>query len=396
MAKKGANRKSRSGPPLPRKRATIAAVTSRSTTIPELPDDVTCKILLRISDIKSLARCKQVCKNWRNLILQPYFAKSHLLRGSLPLSLILYLPSDGPTNPAHFGILELDDNLARLSRPNATVKFISAIYIPRKECHGGRVIGACNGLVCLRVDNDVVVCNPILPGRHFVLPKLPKLAKAFSSVRFGFGFCPLSVEYKVLTCTVTRKNHLYNMTFDIFTLGRDDTWRSIGGHNRKSFPRFYTGDDFVFVNGALHWLGTSMASKFLCYFDVENEELGSLTLDCHIGGVSHLGVLDGLLYLSDLRSLSDVKVWVMEDYIQTGAWTLKWVVELQHLHVVDGPVRPIKILKDGTVLMIFRDKRLISYNPQTRVIERINYRRVGFWTASIAHTPNFFCPPWLL
>ncbi|KAH7844076.1 hypothetical protein Vadar_023953 [Vaccinium darrowii] len=394
MAKKGANRKSRSGPPPPRKRGTIAAVTTRSTTIPELPDDITCKILLRISDIKSLVRCKKVCKTWRNLILQPYFAKSHLSRGSLPLSLILYLPSDSPTNPAHFGILELDDNLARLSHRNATVKFISEIYIPRKGCERGRLIGACNGLVCLRVDNDIVVCNPILPGRHFVLPKLPKLANDFISVKFGFGFSPLSDEYMVLTCTVTRENHLYNMTFDIFKPGRDNMWRSITGHNGTSFPSL-EGNDFVFVNGALHWLGSSMAPKFLYYFDVENEEFGSLTLDRHIARVLHLGVLDGLLYLSGLRPLHDVKVWVMEDYIRKRAWTLKWVIELR-IHVVDGPVRPIKILKDGTVLMILHEKRLLSYNPQTGVTERINYHRVGFWTTSVAHTPNFFCPPWLL
>ncbi|KAH7844543.1 hypothetical protein Vadar_029162 [Vaccinium darrowii] len=378
-------------PPLQKKRA-IAAVT---TTISELPDDIICKILLRISDIKSLVRCNRVCKTWRNLILQPHFAKSHLSRGSLPLSLLLYRPSNARTNPVHFGILELNDDLASLSRQNATLKFRSEIYI-RRNCKKGEVyvIGACNGLVCLRVDKDIVVCNPILPGRHFVLPKLPKLAQAaFSS--FGFGYGPLSDEYKVLTCTVTSENHWYNTTLNIFTLGRDNTWRSIGRHNGQPFPGCYARGGFIFVNGALHWMELGVGSRFLCYFDVENEELGSLSLPCHIDVLTHLGVLDDFLYLSDRISLSHVHVWVMKDYIQTGAWRLKWVVKLQCLNVPFGPVLPVKVLKDGTILLIFNDKFLGSHNPQTGVTKRITYHGVRFWHESIAHTPSFLCPPWL-
>ncbi|KAH7842875.1 hypothetical protein Vadar_010018 [Vaccinium darrowii] len=296
MAMRGANRTS---PPPPRKRRATAA----AATIIELPDDIICNILARIPDIKSLVKCKRVCKTWRNLILQPYFAKSHLSRGSFPLSLILYRPSDAPTNPAHFGILELSDDLASLSHQNATIKFRSGICIPR-DGQRGRVIGACNGLLCLRVDNDIVVCNPILPGRHYVLPKLPKLAQPRQSdLRFGFGFSPLSDEYKVLTCTLGLENHLSHITLDIFTLGRDDTWRSIEGHYRQQSRHYCAGDDFVFVNGALHWLGWDMASKFLCYFDVENEELGNVSLPSYIGVVSYLGVLDDFLYLGDIHSL---------------------------------------------------------------------------------------------
>ncbi|KAG5551593.1 hypothetical protein RHGRI_009864 [Rhododendron griersonianum] len=175
-----------------------------ATTIADLPDDIICNILVRIPDIKSIIRCNHVCKMWRKLILQPYFTKSHSSRGSPPLSLMLYHPSDGPppdpapfgilipTKPRHFGILELgNDNLTRFGYKNATVEFEYEIYIdiPR-EGYKGQVIGACNGLVCLRVDKDIVVCNPILQGRRpFVLPKLPKWA--YSRSRLGFGFSPL-------------------------------------------------------------------------------------------------------------------------------------------------------------------------------------------------------------
>ncbi|KAE9456300.1 hypothetical protein C3L33_11802, partial [Rhododendron williamsianum] len=133
MAKRGVNKKSRSGlPPPPRKRRAIA--TAAATTISELPDDVIFDILVRI---KSVIRCNRVCKRWRKLILQPRFAKSHSSRWSLPLSLIFYRPPDGPaTNPALFSILELDDDLAHLGRQNATVTFRSEIYIPHNGYKG--------------------------------------------------------------------------------------------------------------------------------------------------------------------------------------------------------------------------------------------------------------------
>ncbi|KAE9456243.1 hypothetical protein C3L33_11855, partial [Rhododendron williamsianum] len=359
---------------------------------------------VRMPDIKSVIRCKRVCKKWRKLILLPCFAKSQSSRGSLPPSLIFYSPPDGPTNPARFGILELDDDLDRLGRQNATLTFRSGIYIPR-EGYKVRVIGACNGLVCLDVDKDIVVCNPILQGRPpFVLPKLPHVFSSSRS-RFGFGFSPSSDEYKVLRCNETYKDRI--ISIDVCTLGKDDTWRSIGGggHNGKPFPRCYTslGADFVFVNGALYWLGRDMGSRFLCYFDVEKEELGNLSLPFHIDdGMLRLGVLDNLLYLSKVRRSSTlVNVLVMRDCIPTGAWTLKWVVKLPYPHELAELIRPIKILQDGTILMIssnkssYIDKVLVSHNPQTGLTEIINYHEVLFWTKSIAHTPSFLCPPWL-
>ncbi|XP_058210484.1 F-box protein At3g07870-like isoform X2 [Rhododendron vialii] len=364
-----------------------------ATTIADLPDDIICNILVRIPDIKSIIRCNHVCKTWRKQILRPYFAKSHSSRGSPPLSLMLYHPSDGPPDPApsgiliptkprHFGILEVDnDNLPRLGCPNPTVEFEPEIYIPR-EGYERRVIGACNGLVCLCVDKDIVVCNPILQGRQpFVLPKLPEQPKwAYSRSRLGFGFSPLSDEYKVLRCnheTMSyREGHI--ISFEVCTLGRDDTWRSIGeggGHNGIRFPRssMSPGIDFVLVNGALYWLGRDMASGLLCYFDVEIEELGStFSLPCEIDGIVHLEVLEDFLYLFDVDRESHVNVWVMREHKRTGARTWKWICKLPYPCGIAGPIQPIKVFKDGTILMILNKliadqekygKVLASQNP---------------------------------
>ncbi|KAI8558131.1 hypothetical protein RHMOL_Rhmol04G0065600 [Rhododendron molle] len=240
-----------------------------------------------------------------------------------------------------------------------------------------------------------------LQGRQpLVLPKLPKPAHSSRS-RFGFGYSPSSDEYQVFRCNETNEGH--NMSIEVCTLGRDDTWRRIGGgHDRKPFRRSSTslGIDFVFVNGALYGLGEDMASRLsLCYFDMDNEELGStLPLPCDNEGLLHLGVLDNFLFLSSARWLrSDFNVWVMRDYIATGVWTLKWVVKLpDSLGLIIRPAQPIKFLKDGTVLMISSNNKVLAHNPQTGLTEIIKYHKVAFWTETIAHTPSFLCPPWLL
>ncbi|KAE9444737.1 hypothetical protein C3L33_23365, partial [Rhododendron williamsianum] len=164
MAKRGVNKKSCSGPspPPPRnRRANIAA--AAATTISELPNDVIFDILVRIPDIKSVIRCKQVCKKWRNLILQPCFAKSQSSRGFLPPSLIFYSLPDVFANSAHFSILELDDDLDRLGRQNATITFRSGIYMPHERY---KRLLKCNGLVYgkpVQIKGgipSIVLCNP--------------------------------------------------------------------------------------------------------------------------------------------------------------------------------------------------------------------------------------------
>ncbi|KAI8558141.1 hypothetical protein RHMOL_Rhmol04G0066400 [Rhododendron molle] len=56
---------------------TAAAVPT--VTISDLPNHVTCDILSRLP-LNSIFACKRVCKTWRDLTLEAYFAKLHLSR----------------------------------------------------------------------------------------------------------------------------------------------------------------------------------------------------------------------------------------------------------------------------------------------------------------------------
>ncbi|KAI8558126.1 hypothetical protein RHMOL_Rhmol04G0065100 [Rhododendron molle] len=86
-----------------------------ATTIADLPDDLICNILARfpVPEIKSIIRCKRASKKWHNLILQPYLAKLHVLRGSLPLSLIF--PLTTPPIPLTSAFSSLTTTLSTLA-----------------------------------------------------------------------------------------------------------------------------------------------------------------------------------------------------------------------------------------------------------------------------------------
>ncbi|XP_058214883.1 F-box protein At3g07870-like [Rhododendron vialii] len=373
-----------------------AAAAVPAVTISDLPSHITCDILSRLP-LNSIFTCKRVCKTWRELTLEPYFAKLHHSRS--PLSLFSYqngININNKTPSSHFEILPLHDPWV-IPRP---MKFRLDIYFPHMY-----IVASCNGSILLSnfSSNDdldtVIVFNP-LRAQHFMLPKPPKLARQTDKlVRLGLGHSPSNDQYKVLRLTSTyRPGRLY---CDIFTIGIDDEWRSMGDTGQ---PPTHRVARIIFLNGALHWIGVENLG-FICYFDVEKEQFGSVPLPSHIGeGFTYLRVVDNQLYLHNDHSCSVWRFWAMKDYGDFGSWTLEWVIEEPIIYkYIKGHVRPLRMLKDGSLLMMFKSSptqdtkttlALASYNPRTRVLKKNKKRVIVPWSTSVADTdiPCFFSP----
>ncbi|KAH7843674.1 hypothetical protein Vadar_019366 [Vaccinium darrowii] len=380
---------------------------NQDTTISDLPNHVACDILSRLP-LDSIFTCKPVCKIWHNLILEPYFAKLHLSRS--PLSLVFFRHGNSNRSPSYFEILQLRDP-PDLHQHNATMKFRTEIKFPRRHVE---MVASCNGSILLlnyvsQYKNLVIImCNP-LKAHHLVLPEPPKLAlRTHVYAGVGFVHSPSTDKYKVSVFTCTRTpNILY---CDTFTIGIDDEWRSIGA---TGTPPTEFASSFVFLNGALHWIGIENA-PVICYFNVEKEKFGSFPLPSHFAakGCTCLGVVDNWLYIHDDYRFSEWKFWVMKDYGDIGSWTLEWVIEGPITSEFARPAKLLKILNDGTLLMIlfklttvwsvpsFNSRKKItktiaSYNLQTRVLsilkttENICKRPVDH---SFADAPSFFSP----
>ncbi|KAH7844424.1 hypothetical protein Vadar_027848 [Vaccinium darrowii] len=384
-----------------------------ATDISELPSHITCDILSRLP-LKSIFACKLVCPSFRNLTLDPHFPRLHLSRS--PLTLILYRGSN--ITRTIFGFLPLNDSLATLGRRRATIKFNSQIEFPGST---RSIVSCCEGLICLTqyfLSDRVCIFNP-LTRQHFLLPKPKKYQKIVNKrphivrsgsgcgsgygdgVKFefgiGFGYCPSTALYKVVQFTGSYEKPPHTLRCRIYTLGVDDKWRNLGSTGQP-IPYFLT---LVFFNGALHWISSGDSLLLLCYFDMEKEQCGTLPLPDHYAVHSqleeeffHLGVVDNCLYICDERaSHSSVNIWVMKDYGNIGSWTLELIIQRPLPFGLDWQLKPVKTLENGTVLMIVKQKTLVSYNPATRVFRRISYDGARCWQGSIIGVPSFLPLP---
>ncbi|KAH7843298.1 hypothetical protein Vadar_014916 [Vaccinium darrowii] len=306
-----------------------------ATTISDLPNHIVCDILSRLP-LKSIFTCKRVCSSFRNLTLDPCFPRLHLPRS--PLSLIHFRRSDS-VHPISFGFLPLDD-LRCLRRSRSTMKFETQIEIPLINL---RPVSSSDGLICLadfyKPDN-VCVCNPVT-RQYFILPVLDEGSRTYG---YGFGYSQSTHHFKVVKFTVEGQEPPFRLHRWVYTLGVDDEWRSLGDTG-QSIPNNRT---FVFLNGALHWIGRQDSKVLLCYFDMGKEQFGnrpmpnfSVPSSQVVGLHLDLGVVDNCLYILHYQTFQlPVNIWVMKDYENIDSWTLEWIIQRPLPSRLDGNLRP--------------------------------------------------------
>ncbi|XP_026451753.1 F-box protein At3g07870-like [Papaver somniferum] len=151
------------------------------------------------------------------------------------------------------------------------------------------MVGSCNGLVCFcKFNGDArvaeaaepfLVCNP-LTGESAVLPKYnyelhwdtanQKIPCGGRRLTSGFGYCPSTNKYKVVTIYYSdaNKNHAY-------TVGGE--WRYIGYIDRHIYT-FLSG---IYPNGTLYWLQKILdmvQESEVVAFDMQDEKFDYIAL----------------------------------------------------------------------------------------------------------------------
>ncbi|EYU22874.1 hypothetical protein ABFS82_03G107800 [Erythranthe guttata] len=368
-----------------------------------LPLEITIDILSRLP-IRRIAICKCVCNSWRELLRSREFLDFHLSK-SVPGLLIGH-----DWDPENYRIFEFVDELGLETHDlhyNTVTKFNSMGFADSSELKG-----SASGLLFFirKVSNydSLYICNPIT--REYI--ELPYDGIFYSDSRMVtsvFGVSKITRQHKVIRvfheidnrreCD-TAAHLLSNVTKSIclvYVLGTG-LWRSIA----PPAPFIYGSRSIgASVNGNIHWMVENAdGSHCVSCFNIETETFS--TFAPPIFPVSKK-FLVGLVVLGDClcacdNTFDEIVIWSMKVYGDDKSWRKEFVVKKDGGYVCDCDdcrqvVSPIKVFKDGDILMAWDEIDMIYYSNKTKSITSFDMVRLddddGEGLSAMLHTSSF-------
>ncbi|XP_076909591.1 F-box/kelch-repeat protein At3g06240-like [Bidens hawaiensis] len=304
----------------------------------DLPDEIVRDILSRLP-VKSLLRFMLVSKQFKRIISDNHFIKSHLKKSeSLSTCYRILIPT--------FPLLLLNYN-SPPKDTNALIELDCPFQNPRNVI---KILCPCNGLVCL-IDrsNDLTIYNPST-RRYF---KLVQSSQHIDYV-YGFGYGSNPSDLRVVRFPMFARDNTRFGTYDfIDTAG-------------------------VFLNGSVHWLArysnVDGQKRVIASFDVLNETFTGIYLPPSKPYVPYymLGVLKGCLYVlrDDVHDI-EVEVWVMKEYGVVNSWSMfvkmpldVWTGDLSYL-------RPLRLLNDDEIVVEIELQWFAVYNIKKKTFRHV-------------------------
>ncbi|XP_027116772.1 F-box/kelch-repeat protein At3g23880-like [Coffea arabica] len=358
----------------------------------DLPFDVQCKILSGLP-LKYLVQFSCASKQARELIDDPIFIRAHLkLINSL-------------TDSRRVLILWWDPNLCRLKQCSLssllcapTTETVDINYPPFKNPFTGvRVVGCCNGLVCIVFDGTkIILWNPstrkskIVPDLGIRVEEdkgLPVVTYLIFS--WGFGYDKIEDDHKVVAVAYEADQGAatamdgevpkVKVKVKVYST-KKGIWKRIGDF-QGGYPPL--GVDGTFVNGKLHWSLEAEAGGDIVSLDLTTETYGRIEkpeqmkkpeIKCDEDSESLFEpVLE--VYQEKLCLLCSVDnghtdVWMMEIYGVTESWKMQFAILINN---PGGISRPLCRSEDGEVLVSTGTKS-VRYNPDNAAYVDIPFR----------------------
>ncbi|GMH24302.1 hypothetical protein Nepgr_026145 [Nepenthes gracilis] len=312
----------------------MAAETSkRKTTTANLPADIITEILVRLR-VKPLLRFMCVSRSWFDLINSPAFARLHEIQTSFPLLIMWNFYSRQPFQSVD--LLAPTGGAADVAAERTVIRpcscapckyFNPVITHPNNYICYSSIVGSSNGILCftpITRYEKMVLFNPST-RTLFVLPCLPWPPVGTESITFGFGYDPISHDYKLLRITQYRYKPTDPLRTHalIYSLS-SNTWREV-------YEKYTHGEIFIrcasfqLANNALHWVAKRKDDeRVIVSFDLHGETYGEVPRPEVPGetfALCTLGVLDGCLCLSSERMPGGAaSIWVMKEYMMKDSW----------------------------------------------------------------------------
>ncbi|KAK1389961.1 F-box domain-containing protein [Heracleum sosnowskyi] len=378
--------------------------------IESLPIEISYKLLAGLP-VSSLVQCRYVSRTLRQLSHEASLLNIHLTRIGKKNPNLLFHCLDSAVNQLHF--VELSDPLC----DNETMCEINIPFcalMPDKI----HIVDSCNGLLCI---SDEFCCDPYYIYNPFT-KKYKELSKSEQfhnqKVEVGFGLDPVGNEYKLIKIVYYDDPYTGPLPQKVYTCGFpsyphsevqicdivSNTWRSIGSMpwhcKRHTRGHFESPQDIFCLNGRLYWLmGSEAQHGFIdvnCIpriisFNLLNEQFdevlkpacGSLNKHNYL-----LLVLGGCLSAAVYSNDGKVEVWIMKEYNVKESWIKEFVIEAHPRNIDAGllrspnfkvfyvhgiwasrvlhgySVRVLCYLKNGDILLEYKDRKLASYDPK--------------------------------
>ena len=347
-----------------------------------LPDEIVTQILIRLPT-KSIITCTSVCKTWKSLIQNPTFISTHL-----------HHSINNNNHYLFFRFYDVEEDIKEkypLYNDNDFIqhtRFDFPLEPQNKDDPIFRVVGTCNGLVCLSDDlyiytNEFFLWNPCV--RKFVKLPYPNLTyhpDCFFRVSIGFGFDAETNDYKVVRMVSLVVDHNDDLDIEIdqpevevFSLATGE-WRKVTSFLPPICTLMEDREPQTFVNGALHWLafrstGDDKLVHFVLVFDLGDETFCEIQLP-ELLNYSGYGRIQLCAYVSVYgnsialfqRRDSDYSeyeiMWVMKEYGVVSSWTKVLTIDDQDQGWAIGSRR------NGEVVFESYEWQLFSLDLETR------------------------------
>ena len=335
-----------------------------------IPNDLLIEVLASLP-VNSLIRFKSVCKSWYSLVTSPIFINkqlNHSKTNTDELLIRLYTATD---KKEHYLLFHDDEKFG---------DEYSELEFPFRIKFGYfRVVGSCNGLLCLcddyfRDSPDIILWNPSI--RKSVTLPIPYKPQCPHMFVLGFGAHPTTHEYKVVRIVYEKGEDLNYLKFpskvEIYTQGTE-SWRGIGSYvPPHGIVEFMWSQ--VFMKGAVHWVANDPCVDvgyriLVMSFDMGEETFYEMMLPLTLAEQNPMSLsvkLFGELLAVLCRGQRDSGcccIWVMKEYRVVESWTKLFNINLPGMFDRTSGFR-----KNGEVLLSTSNNCLLSFDARTKKI----------------------------
>ncbi|GKB38133.1 putative F-box protein [Tanacetum coccineum] len=341
---------------------------------------------------KSLVRFRLVSKSLCSRIATPDFIRLNKIRSCrMPEKVLLTheIPHKEGYRTFYENFYTLHSEYQLPLSPDHGYDGITPIKFPFPLRSRARVVGSCNGIMCVLHDERYfILWNPSL-RRKLTLPEYP-LREAYIFAT-GFAFDRVTEDYKIVTLSINRNNYrTYSFVYTmktrtwcrISTPVTPSTYETRKGHLvnfyetcKKELINLFRTSEGHLVNGVLHWSvfltdDDTRSANILHYiltFDVGTHVFGTIELPRQ--KYSEITTIDGSLAVITYKFVTNkdryAKIWVRKE----NNTNPKWVAYFSFRVDSHASIKPFS--RKGILLLKYLHKGIEVYNDWTRERSRI-------------------------